>query len=292
MKFSEKLRALRRQYKFSQEQLAEKIGVSRQAITKWETDGGLPDIENLMALAALFSMSMDDLLSGEKSVRAASEYAYESVTEYDINLPSHFDIHAPGALEVNITVNDDEKLRIRLASNVLQTLAQDYKVKLDEHRNRLDVDIRRVGKNSETEGKEILYIYISLPIRYCNEVELSVIADVLRLNGLACPFELDGKVRNVQLESVQGTVSLNCNIDMVIRADNLPTALEINQINATSALHIPQGSKYRTRVKGKSNKIIYSNDGKPCEYQGDTDAENLIELAGMNTELAVMFYDV
>ncbi|MCL2757510.1 MAG: helix-turn-helix domain-containing protein [Coriobacteriia bacterium] len=291
MNFSEKLRTLRKQYKFSQEQLAEKIGVSRQAITKWETDGGLPDIENLMAIAALFSISIDELLSNEKLAYTVSEYAYESTTEFDIDRLSHFDIHAPGAQEVSVTVTDDEKMRIRLASNVLQALAQNYKVKLDEHRNRLDVDIRQSEKSSEAEGKEALSIHICLPARFCSEVELSAIADVLRLDGLTCPFELSGKVRKVDIKAVQGTIALNCNTDMVIYADALPAALEINQINATSTLHIPQGSKFYTRIKGESNKVIFMQDGKPTGYQGDADAANRIELAGMNAELTVSQYD-
>ena len=47
MTFAEKLKSLRKQASMSQEQLAEKLGVSRQAVTKWETDTGIPDIENI-----------------------------------------------------------------------------------------------------------------------------------------------------------------------------------------------------------------------------------------------------
>jgi len=287
MNFSEKLRDLRKQFKFSQEQLADKIGVSRQAITKWETNAGLPDLENLMAIAALFSISIDNLLSAEKISRAASDYAYESVTEYDISSPSHFDIHAPGAVEVSVTATDNEKLRVRLASNILRTLSQDYKIKLDEHRNRLDVDICRVGKNSEAEGKKSLFIHISLPVRYSDKVELSVVSDVLRLNGLAFPFEFDGKVHSVRLEALNGVVALNCSTDMVIQADALPAAIEVNQINATSVLHIPKDAKFYTKVKGKSNQIRYTTAGKPAEIPNDSGAENRIELAGMNAELLI-----
>lgn len=55
MTFAEKLKNIRKQSGMSQEQLAEKLGVSRQAVTKWETDAGIPDIENIMAISALFS---------------------------------------------------------------------------------------------------------------------------------------------------------------------------------------------------------------------------------------------
>ena len=53
MNFAEKLKTLRKQKNISQEQLAEKIHVSRQAITKWENGNGIPDIENLLAISSI-----------------------------------------------------------------------------------------------------------------------------------------------------------------------------------------------------------------------------------------------
>lgn len=67
MDFGEKLKEIRRNEGMSQEQLAEKIGVSRQAITKWETGRGLPDVENMVILAEIFKMTLDELVSQEKS---------------------------------------------------------------------------------------------------------------------------------------------------------------------------------------------------------------------------------
>jgi len=47
MKFNENLKYLRKEAKLTQEQLAEKLNVSRQAVTKWESGQSLPDIQNL-----------------------------------------------------------------------------------------------------------------------------------------------------------------------------------------------------------------------------------------------------
>ena len=82
-----KLKFIRKQAGMSQEQLAEKLGVSRQAVTKWETDAGIPDIENMMAISALFDISIDELLSNEKGSKKPTGYLFESVTEYDIEEP-------------------------------------------------------------------------------------------------------------------------------------------------------------------------------------------------------------
>jgi hypothetical protein len=53
-------------------------------------------------------------------VKSAKNFSYESVTEVDIRGERYFDVHACGVLESTITVADNEKVRIRLASNVLQ----------------------------------------------------------------------------------------------------------------------------------------------------------------------------
>lgn len=62
MKFNEKLQELRKEHQLSQEQLAEKLLVSRQAISKWESGKSMPDIANLVKLSEIFQMSLDDLI--------------------------------------------------------------------------------------------------------------------------------------------------------------------------------------------------------------------------------------
>ena len=62
MTFGEKLKQARLNAKMSQEELALKVSVSRSAITKWETDRGLPDVQNLKAIAYALDISLDYLL--------------------------------------------------------------------------------------------------------------------------------------------------------------------------------------------------------------------------------------
>ena len=65
----------RRQMQLTQEELAEQIGVSKSAIAKWETDGGLPDRDNLRKLAEIINMSVDDLhriIKGSSTADAGS----------------------------------------------------------------------------------------------------------------------------------------------------------------------------------------------------------------------------
>ncbi len=63
IKFSDKLKQLRKENNLTQDDLAEKIFVTRTAISKWETDKGLPSIDILKAISNLFNVSIDDLIS-------------------------------------------------------------------------------------------------------------------------------------------------------------------------------------------------------------------------------------
>ena len=64
---------LRKKNNLSQEELAEKLGVSRQAVSKWERSEASPDTDNLIALAEIYGMSLDELIFGEKRGGADEE---------------------------------------------------------------------------------------------------------------------------------------------------------------------------------------------------------------------------
>lgn len=69
MSLGEKIREQRKKAGLSQEQLAEKLNVSRQAITKWETENGILDIANLVAISDEFGLSLDELIKGDITVK-------------------------------------------------------------------------------------------------------------------------------------------------------------------------------------------------------------------------------
>lgn len=61
------LKILRNRSKFTQEEVADKIGVSRQAVAKWENGVTVPDINNCIALAELYKVSLDNLVNNSSS---------------------------------------------------------------------------------------------------------------------------------------------------------------------------------------------------------------------------------
>lgn len=68
MSIGEKLKECRRKVGLSQEQLAEKLYVSRQAVTKWESNKGVPDVYNLQNISKLLGVSIDYLLDDGKAL--------------------------------------------------------------------------------------------------------------------------------------------------------------------------------------------------------------------------------
>lgn len=78
MKFSEKLMNLRKQQGMSQEELADKLNVTRQTISKWELDQTVPDMNKLIEISKLFNISIDELTGGI----SMNEYQNEYTNEY------------------------------------------------------------------------------------------------------------------------------------------------------------------------------------------------------------------
>ncbi|MDE6531677.1 MAG: helix-turn-helix domain-containing protein [Lachnospiraceae bacterium] len=80
---SEKIYTLRRKSGLSQEQLAEKIGVSRQAISKWEGGLSTPELDKLKALSEYFQVTMDELICDQMSNAIPSEVKQEKASATD-----------------------------------------------------------------------------------------------------------------------------------------------------------------------------------------------------------------
>lgn len=82
MEFNEKLQQLRKQEGLTQEELAEKLFVSRAAVSKWESGRGYPNLDSLKAIAGYFSVSLDVLLSGEEVLNIAEESCAQTERQF------------------------------------------------------------------------------------------------------------------------------------------------------------------------------------------------------------------
>ena len=82
MEFNEKLQELRKQRGLTQEELAEKLYVSRTAISKWESGRGYPNIESLKAISKFFGVTVDELLSTDEILTIAEEDNKQKETHF------------------------------------------------------------------------------------------------------------------------------------------------------------------------------------------------------------------
>lgn len=83
MDIAERLQALRKKAGYSQEQVAEMLGLSRQAISKWESGQGKPEIDNIVKLTEIYNVSADYILLGtEKEVSVSVPVKKELSQEY------------------------------------------------------------------------------------------------------------------------------------------------------------------------------------------------------------------
>ena len=92
MEFSEKLTQLRKSKNMTQEGLAAMLFVSRAAVSKWESGRGLPNIDSLKAIAALFGVTVDELLSGEELLSAAQNETREKTRRMQSSLFGLLDV--------------------------------------------------------------------------------------------------------------------------------------------------------------------------------------------------------
>lgn len=82
MEFNEKLQELRKGKGLTQEELAEKLFVSRTAISKWESGRGYPSIDSLKEIARFFSVTIDDLICSDEMISVAENEKREFADKY------------------------------------------------------------------------------------------------------------------------------------------------------------------------------------------------------------------
>ena len=84
MKLSDKLIELRKEQGWSQEEFAEKLEVSRQAVSRWENETALPDAQNILRISRLFGVSADYLLNDDYE----KEQSTLTIEESDASMPT------------------------------------------------------------------------------------------------------------------------------------------------------------------------------------------------------------
>ncbi len=293
MNFAEKLKTLRKQKDISQEALAEKIHVSRQAITKWESGNGIPDIENLIAISALFNESLDSLLSEEKSLISKHEFLYESRTEYDLDSPKKIDLRLGCAHEVIIEKTKDEKIQLLATSNKLSYIAQQVKVKIVENKKRMDVIVKHSSDLSDIAAMENLFLLVRIPEKFVADLELSSELENLKVRDITFDaIEFDGKAKNVFITNSSGHIELNTNSKLSLEINELKGKLDLNHWRSISKVSLAQGQNYYLKNAGRFTHFVDADsriiEGKRETKDPDEPVDLIIELNGWKSEAQII----
>ena len=92
MKFADNLKKLRKRRNISQEQLAEKVGVSRQSVSKWETSEAYPEMNNILELCKIFKCNISDLVNDKMvDIDSLDEEVKMSVVKFKKEKQKFFD---------------------------------------------------------------------------------------------------------------------------------------------------------------------------------------------------------
>ena len=290
MTISTTIKEMRVERGWSQEQLAEKLGVSRQAVTKWETGAGAPDIENLAALARIFGVSMDELVFGAAGTSDASDLdRYVSMTAVDMPCEKHYDIEVGCAHAVTLRAAQSEKVTVRLAADSIADLERAFKVVLDTAGKNFDIFVTSTGIVADSLARKELDVTIELPAVYLQDAEIELSADELRVEDATLDLEVGGKIGKLWLTNVEGHVELDVSVDMEIWADNVRGRLDVNQIGATSVVHIAHEAPFTAASVGRLGRrtLRFTRNGEPAEAPQVEDAPFAIELTGTRGELTV-----
>ena len=288
MDFGDKLKQYRLKEGLSQEQLADKIGVSRQAITKWETKRGLPDVENMIILAELFKLTLDELVLEEVKKQEEKPVVYESETVYDIDTGKHFDINLTGARKITIKTGEDEKIHIVLSSEILEEIGSFFKVKLNEKRNKLEVDLVNKKGVSRFEAQESIDITLLLPEKFTEHTEVAASAKELYIEDLRLSrLEYDGDAEKVYIRDVEGSLEFTAKTDYELYILGNCTRLDIYQFKAKAIVHIENIGNYKVLNNGKKCRLITRKNGEIVEYEENEMAKNIISISGIFSELIV-----
>lgn len=288
MNFSEKLKEIRKDKGLSQEQLAEKIGVSRQAITKWETGKGLPDVENMLIIAEIFKTTLDELLMDSAPIQKQKEPVSISETIYDIDCEKHFDINIGNAASIILSSGTDEKLHIRLSSETFKNLDTLFKIKLDERKNRLDINCLNKNKLSRYEVEDALTVTILLPQKYADHCEISASVKLLIIEDLHLRrLEYDGSANQVLISKSSGSLEFTSKTDYDITIDKITGSLSVYQWRAKAIVHIPAENIVNVINKGRKCNIYYVKDNSVIEYENSADSVDELIVSGIFSELIV-----
>ena len=193
-----RLYELRKKHNLSQEELAEKLGVSRQAVSKWERSEASPDTDNLIALAKIYSLTLDELIYGEKEDKTeekdeekteekqeekVEEGSYENIFVNIDNGENRVKIGHDGII---VEEKNGNTVKINLGEKLMDKVLQKIEDEIDDSEEDDDEDDDLYETVYFTEGEikntnKKLHIKIKKPTRFWLEFPYAIICAIAYL---------------------------------------------------------------------------------------------------------------
>lgn len=192
-----RLYELRKKNNLSQEELAEKLGVSRQAVSKWERSEASPDTDNLIGLAKIYGLSLDELIYGKKEEKKEEtqeepkDETKEEKTEGEklfVDIDDGEDKVKIGPKGIFVESKDGEKVKISFNGIKIENIKSDGS-DYDDYDDEDDEDDEVDDELYETVFEEIkntekgnrVHIKVSRPTKFWLEVPFPIICAIAYL---------------------------------------------------------------------------------------------------------------
>ncbi len=216
---------LRKEKGFSQEQLAEKIGVSRQAVSKWERSEASPDTDNLIMLARLYEVSLDELLRTEDEIPQPEET--EQPEEQPPQAEQKEKAHSPEP-------SADEQAQELPAENIEKISEEHPKI----NTNNIGKNIaERASKMTDVLWLKLLIIVAAIPIAFFTSLKygnfepkwflIVVFAVVMSFSIIDAVHSRD--IRNFKIWTLS-MIGVSLHLDSCYAADNLAAWLMLTPL--------------------------------------------------------------
>lgn len=196
-----RLYELRKKHNLSQEELAEKLGVSRQAVSKWERSEASPDTDNLIALAKIYGLSLDELIYGAKEEKAeentaepqeetkekASGESTYSEDDLFVNIDDGGDKVKIGPKGIVVEDSDGEKVKISFNGITIKTSksdeddVDDEDCDYDDDEDDEDEDYEKRAVHVGADGKVEIKVHTPKKVKFWAEVPYPIICAIAYL---------------------------------------------------------------------------------------------------------------
>lgn len=320
MLFNEKLKELRKQKGWSQEILAEKVNVSRQAVTKWEAGDGYPDIENLKIISNIFEKSIDELVkedfeSQDMEIKKESQNIIEKITQINITeIIKKIKIDTIPIAQIKVIPTKQQELSAELYSNYNTILSEDVKLKVKQTKSKINIIVKKngffnftiIGFGNYTQYIRNLNLIIYVPYKYVQNIEVNTISEKIELESLNINrleinstnstifldkintkiTKIDGIQEKIILQNHIGDLDINTvSSDIDIQYKEFDNNVKMNCISSKIKFNFPIDSDYVIIQNGLESNINYCSNNKENKLKSTN--KNKIKIEGFDNNITV-----